>query len=242
MTITHSLEINCDLGEGIPQEEKIYPWIDSASIACGGHFGDTKSIRDSLLLAQKYQVKVGIHPSYPDRENFGRKSLNLSLKQLEDSLLEQIRLFKSVSSELGIEPDHLKFHGALYNDAAKNFLLAENLSGFLKRNLPSLYVLVPPFSEMEKAAKATGLKTKLEIFGDRTYQDNYLLLERDQPKALLTELEDIDLQLSNIFQENALVSSSGKKLTIQADTLCFHGDNPGILEFLPSLRLKYWDK
>jgi 5-oxoprolinase (ATP-hydrolysing) subunit A len=242
MNKPNSLEINCDLGEGIPYEEKIFPWIDAASIACGGHYGDEKSIRHSLLLAKQNAVKVGIHPSYPDRENFGRKSLNIPFDQLEESLLVQIRLFQSISTELGMEADHIKFHGALYNDSAKNNSLAEQLTGFLKRNVPDLCVLVPPLSEMEKVAKSVGLKTKLEVFGDRTYKDNYLLLERDQPKALLTDLEDIEVHISSILKEKTLISSSGKKLPIHANTLCIHGDNPGILNFLPSIRLKFWNK
>lgn len=236
------LEINCDLGEGIANEEFIYPWIDAASIACGGHYGDKESIKNSLLLAKKYQVKVGIHPSYPDRQNFGRHSMEISFQDLEKSLKEQIQLFKSIANELQIEIDHLKFHGALYNDAAKNRELAESLAKFLKNELPISFIFVPPFSEMEKAARANGLKTRLEIFGDRTYQDNYLLLGRNQPKALLTELEDVEKQIQKIEEEGHLISSSGKNLPIEAETLCFHGDNPGILDFLPAIRMKFWSK
>ncbi|TDQ18910.1 UPF0271 protein [Algoriphagus boseongensis] len=234
------LEINCDLGEGIPHEDSIYPWIDAASIACGGHYGDENSIRNSLLLAKKHQVKVGIHPSYPDRQNFGRHSMDISFQDLEKSLKEQIQLFKNIAQELQIEIDHVKFHGALYNDAAKNTGLAECLAKFLKTELPNCVLFVPPFSEMEKAAKANGLKTRLEIFGDRTYQDNYLLLGRNQPKALLTEMEEVEKQIQGILEEGVLISSSGKKLPIQAETLCIHGDNPGILDFLPTLRKKFW--
>lgn len=233
-------EINCDLGEGIPGEPLIYPWIDAASIACGGHFGDASTIRESLTLAKKFGVKVGAHPSYPDRGNFGRISLELPFPKLEQSLLEQIQLFHQICDELQLPVDHLKFHGALYNDAARNPDLAKSLAQMLQANCPGLTVFVPPHSEMEKFASELGLRFRTEVFGDRSYQDNYLLVGRSQPKALLSSLEDVEQQLSGILNEGHLITTSGKALPVYAQTICFHGDNPGILEFLPQLRKKFW--
>ncbi|WP_051287308.1 LamB/YcsF family protein [Algoriphagus mannitolivorans] len=233
-------QINCDLGEGIPQEENIFPWIDAASIACGGHFGNEKTIRNSLKLALKFNVKVGAHPSYPDPDNFGRKSLQLPFEELAETLLAQIGKFSALASEEGIQPDHIKFHGALYNDAAKNNELASDLSKLLLKNFPQIPVFVPPFSEMEIAAIKIGLKTRLEVFGDRTYQDNYLLAPRTEPKALLVNSEDILIQINSVLTEGQLISSTGNKLPIVAETICFHGDNPGIQNFLPLIRKKFW--
>lgn len=233
-------QINCDLGEGIPQEENIFPWIDAASIACGGHFGDEMTIRHSLNLALKFGVKVGAHPSYPDQKNFGRKSMLLPFDDLAMTLLAQIDRFHSLASEAGIKPDHIKFHGALYNDAAKNPDLANKLSALLLEYFPQIPVFVPPFSQMEVAAKKIGLKTRLEVFGDRTYQDNYLLAPRTEPKALMVDSEDILTQISTILTKGQLISCTGEKLPIVADTICFHGDNPGIQNFLPLIRKKFW--
>lgn len=233
-------EINCDLGEGIEHEEQIFPWIDAASIACGGHYGDLNTIQSSLLLAKKFGVKAGIHPSYPDRENFGRKSMDLPFSQLADSLRNQVELFLEVAYSLQIRPDHLKFHGALYNDAAKYPDLSNQLIEMLKSHYPKMTLFVPPFSCMEKAAREAKMKIKLEIFGDRTYQDNFQLLERNQSKALLTQVQEVESQISGIILKNELISSSGHPLTIQADTICLHGDNPGILKFLPAIRRKFW--
>lgn len=233
-------EINCDLGEGIPEEEKIFPWIDAASIACGGHFGDSQTIRNSLILAQKFGVKAGAHPSYPDRKNFGRISLNLPFEELAISILTQIQNFLLVANELEIEPDHIKFHGALYNDAAKNPELAKNLANFMYHNFPEIPVFVPPYSEMERAAQKIGIKTRLEVFGDRQYQNNYLLTPRTEPNSLLVDSKDIIIQTGTILTEGQLISSSGKKLPIDAETICFHGDNPGIQIFLPLIRQKFW--
>lgn len=242
MNSTFIPDINCDLGEGIPDESLIYPWIDSASIACGGHFGNETTIWESLLLAKKFGVKVGPHPSYPDRENFGRNSLVLPFPKLEQALLEQIRLFQKICDELHLSVDHLKFHGALYNDAARNPILAKSLAQMLQANYPGLPVFVPPHSEMEKYASELGLTTRLEVFGDRSYQDNYSLVDRSQPKALLSSPEEVEAQLASILNGGHLISISGKTLPVSAETICFHGDNPGILEFLPLIRKKFWSK
>lgn len=236
------IEINCDLGEGISDEELIYPWIDAASIACGGHYGDEKSILKSMELALKYDVKIGIHPSYPDRENFGRKSLNIPIDELIKSLKIQLDLFLKVAHPLHVKLDHLKFHGALYNDAAKDKNLAEELVSLVHSQLPQIPILVPPFSEMQRAAENSKHPIRLEVFADRTYTDDLKLLDRSQPNSLLTTLPEVENHISPILNQGQLISNSGKKFSIQADTLCIHGDNPGILSFLPKLRQKFWSK
>ena len=240
MAAKNQWEINCDLGEGVAHEAQLFPFIDAASVACGGHYGDENTVYQSLTLAKKFGVKAGIHPSYPDQVNFGRKSMQIPFSELETSLLDQIGLFKKVATGLEIQPDHLKFHGALYNDAAKDRNLASKLAALISEHLPDMVIFVPPFSEMEKAAKNHGLKTRLEIFGDRTYKENYQLLERNQPKALLTDPREVEIQLESILVQHQLISSIGTQLPIHAETICFHGDNPGILEFLPQIRRKFW--
>ena len=234
------IQINCDLGEGIPDEESIFPLIDAASIACGGHFGDESSLRKSLISAKTSGIKVGAHPSYPDFENFGRKSLKIDFETLKKSLLNQINLFLKVAQSLELAMEHIKFHGALYNDAAANPELANSLCEFLKSKFPDTCLFVPPHSQTEKYAKKYGLKTRLEIFGDRAYQDNYQLLPRTKEKALFTKKEEIEKHLKPILEKGLIHSSSGKLLPVKAETLCFHGDNPGLIEFLPSIRKKYW--
>lgn len=234
------VQINSDLGEGIPGEESIFPLIDAASIACGGHFGDESTIRKSLILAKKSSVKVGAHPSYPDFENFGRKSLDIDFDTLKKSILNQIDLFLKVAQTLDLQMDHIKFHGALYNDAAANSELANSLCSFSKNNFPEICLFVPPNSQTEIFARKYSLKTRTEIFGDRAYQDNYQLLPRNQKKALFTNTEEILLHLKSIMEKGIIHSSSGKELPVKAETLCFHGDNPGLKEFLPAIRNMYW--
>lgn len=233
-------EINCDLGEGIPGESKIIPMIDAASIACGGHFGDGDSIRETLKICKSYGKKAGAHPSYPDLENFGRKTLDISIDELLESLLIQIQLFLKVADELDFHIDHIKFHGALYNDAAAKPELAESLTDFLLKYFPSVSIFVPPHSQMEYFAKSKNLKFKLEIFGDRAYEDDFSLVSRAKSGSLLTSSEAIIRHLESVFDREELISISGISLPVKADTVCFHGDNPGLFEFLPIIRNRFW--
>ncbi|WP_035483411.1 LamB/YcsF family protein [Algoriphagus marincola] len=234
-----SLQINIDLGEGVPHEKKLIPYLHAASVACGGHYGDRDSIRETVLACGELEKKVGAHPSYPDRKNFGRKSYRMHRMQLLDTLLEQIHLFQEVIQAQEMDFDHIKFHGALYNDAASQPELANWLSEFLYSEFPEIPVFVPPFSEMERAAKFVGLKTRKELFGDRAYTDQLLLLPRTEKGALLTSFEEIEAHISPMLKESKIHTKSGKEIKLSAETICFHGDNPGILDFLPKIFSKW---
>lgn len=233
-------EINCDLGEGITNEDLILPFIDAASVACGGHIGDEHSIRDTLNRCIDAQKKAGAHPSYPDPQNFGRKSLHISHKNLLESIRKQLDAFLSIAKQLDFSMDHIKFHGALYNDAAKKTDLAEVLCKFIAENHPSVPLFVPPHSTLEKLAITYQIPIKRELFGDRAYTDQYLLLSRNEKNALFTDLAEVQSHLKTIIEEGKIRTVSGKKIPVAADTICFHGDNPGILSFLPIIRQKWW--
>lgn len=235
-----SYTINCDLGEGVPHEAQIIPWIDLASIACGGHYGDQDSLKETLGLVKKFGKKAGAHPSYPDLENFGRKTLEIDPKTLTHSLSDQIGLFVEVAKSVEIEFDHIKFHGALYNDAAENLGLSEVLVDFLKSDFPNIPLLVPPQSELERVAKKFQLPIRLEIFGDRAYLNNYKLVSRKIEYSLFTQVNQVVSHLESIFNSGQIKTFSGEMIPIKANTLCFHGDNPGILEFLPQVRQRFW--
>jgi UPF0271 protein len=235
-----SYTINCDLGEGVPNEALIIPLIDLASVACGGHHGDRNTIRNTLTLVQRFGKKAGAHPSYPDRENFGRKSLQMVPNALEKSLKAQLDLFESVAKEQKLEIDHIKFHGALYNDASENTELATFLVDFLKIEHPNVPLFVPPHSEIERVAKQKDHPVKLEIFGDRAYQNTYKLVSRSQEKSLFSQKIDVISHLKSIFLQQSIKTISGELIPIAADTICFHGDNPGILEFLPAIIDQFW--
>lgn len=237
---TTKLTINCDLGEGVPHEELLFPLIDLASVACGGHYGDRESIKATLRLAKEFGKKAGAHPSYPDRENFGRKSLEIPENELIGSIRDQIRLFLEIAEELEIKADHIKFHGALYNDAAENPDLAKVLIEFLTVEFPQITLFVPPFSETEKFAMKKGLPVVREIFGDRAYDENYKLISRKLEGSLLISSEQVIPNLESIINRQHIQTYSGKMIPVEADTLCFHGDNPGIHDFLPLIRQRFW--
>jgi UPF0271 protein len=233
-------QINCDLGEGVAGEEDIFPFVDVASLACGGHFGTQESLDASLALALKYNKKVGAHPSYPDRENFGRVSIPIPIGELIESIRQQIEWFTKSARAHNLSLDHIKFHGALYNDAAKDLNLAKQLTEFLKENYPETPLLVPPHSKLEKHAQEKGLLIRLEVFADRAYTADYLLSSRSLQGSLLKDIASVEPQVKRLLLEGELLSLEGVQLPIQADTLCFHGDNPGIVDFLPILRKRYW--
>ena len=233
-------QINCDLGEGIPFESLIYPWIDRANLACGGHYGDEATLSASLSLAKEAGVLVGAHPSYPDRENFGRKSLKITFPDLSDSINSQISLFQRMTKEADLEMAHIKFHGALYNDAATNAELADFLTDLVGERYPNVPLFVPPYSEIEKLARHKKLAFIREIFGDRSYENNYGLSPRSDPDSLLTRLDQVERHLQAILENDQITSSTGIPLPVTAETICFHGDNPGLMDFLPQIRKKYW--
>ncbi|MFN3996297.1 LamB/YcsF family protein [Algoriphagus sp.] len=233
--------INCDLGEGISGEEFILPFIDVASVACGGHFGNQESIRNTLALVKKFRKKAGAHPSYPDQENFGRKSLPIEPQKLIESLEDQIKLFLKVSEEEKFPIDHIKFHGALYNDAAENVMIASLLVNFLKLEFGKIPLFVPPHSEIEKAAIKVGLPIRLEIFGDRAYTENYKLVSRSVENSLFNQKNQVISHLESIMNQGNIKLISGEFIPIHAETICFHGDNPGIVEILPFVRDRFWN-
>lgn len=233
-------QINCDLGEGIATEDAIFPFLDVASLACGGHFGNIDTLKASMALARRFDKKVGAHPSYPDQANFGRISRQLPAVTLLASLTEQITLFVQAAKESKLPMDHIKFHGALYNDAAKDSAMAGLLTDFLLANYPGIPLLVPPKSEMELQAMAKNLPIRREVFADRGYLENYQLAPRGMAGALLSSKATVEQQVCRILQDRELETVTGVHLSITADSLCFHGDNPGIAEFLPYLRKTYW--
>ncbi|SEG44502.1 LamB/YcsF family protein [Algoriphagus boritolerans] len=232
--------LNCDLGEGIPDESSIIPWVDLASVACGGHFGDETTIRETLRLVKRFGKKAGAHPSYPDRLHFGRRSLEIQPQDLIRSLSDQLALFLEIANEEKVGLDHIKFHGALHNDTAENRDLALLLVKAIKEEFPQTPLFVPPKSEIEQVALELNHPIKREVFGDRAYQTNYKLVSRTLENSLFTQCKQVISHLESIIEKGQIQTSSGERIPVEADTICIHGDNPGILGFLPTVRKQFW--
>lgn len=225
------IDINCDVGEGIGNEADLFPMISSCNIACGGHAGNKESIRQSIELALKFNVSVGAHPSYPDRENFGRDTISISDADLIKSIRNQIKLFMTECNEMGATLHHIKPHGALYNDIAKNEHLA---NVFLTAISPfkNVILYVPYGSVIEAIAKANNFKIMKEAFADRNYNNDLSLVSRKQDNAVIANGKDVLEHMVLMCNENKVRTVNGEKIPIQADTFCVHGDTPTAFQIL----------
>lgn len=225
------MDINCDLGEGLLNDASLMPFLHSCNIACGGHAGDEKSIRETILLAVKHRVKIGAHPSYPDRPNFGRKVIDIPLEQLKISILNQLALFDTCAKACQTPIHHIKAHGALYNESAKNPALASLFLSLVQAHYPGITLYVPPHSIIASMAQKAGIPIMLEVFGDRNYESDYSLVARTHPQALITNVKEAKPHIELLMQ-GSLQTIDGKILPLKGDTLCIHGDNPGALSIL----------
>jgi UPF0271 protein len=231
-----SLDINCDLGEGLENDALLMPLIQSCNIACGGHAGDEQSMKNTINLAKKFNVKAGAHPSYPDRENFGRKVMEISMPSLKRSLKQQIFSFFQISKAEDYPMHHIKPHGALYNELAKNPKLAEMLVDLILSDFPNTILYCPPQSVIEKIAKQYGISVMLEVFADRNYHADYSLVQRNHPQAVITDPAFVLAHVENMLINKKIKTLEGIQISIKADTFCVHGDNPNALEILNNLR------
>ncbi len=228
------IDLNCDLGEWKSAEsrindQKIMPFITSCNIACGGHIGDVESIRTTIQLALEHQVAIGLHPSYPDKEHFGRKVLDIKPTDLKNSLVEQIQFFKEHADELNAEIHHVKPHGALYNFAAKDESTAQTiLDALIESNLMvPIYTL--PIGVLKEMAEEQGFKCVNEVFADRAYEDTLELRSRTKPGAVLNEIEEVQEHIHRMILEGTVKTYSGKVLPISAETMCLHSDTAGAI-------------
>lgn len=218
-------EINSDLGELSGNDEALMPHLDACSIACGGHAGDENSMRDTVRLAKKYRVKVGAHPAFPDRKNFGRQVMDISAEELENSLLTQIRYIETICKEEGVPLDHIKPHGALYNLAAKEENTAKIVARVAKQ-FPGLTLYTPWKSVLAELAKKETVPVKFEGFADRKYAKDRSLVSRSNANAIITDPNTAAEQVYIILTESKLITNDWSIVPMKAQTFCVHGDNP----------------
>ena len=218
------IDINCDMGEGIGNDEAIMPFVTSANIACGYHAGDEQTIRSTIILAKNYGVNAGAHPSFPDKENFGRTEMQFLPQDIYHLVMQQLKLFKTIADECGVKFHHVKPHGALYNMAAREQVLADAFVLAVKDFSGHLMVYGLSNSFLISEAKRLGLPTKSETFADRTYQDDGTLTPRSLPDAVIEDEEKAVKQVLQMVQDKRVRTVSGKEISIMAETICIHGD------------------
>ena len=229
------IDINCDVGEGIANEHLIMPYISSCNIACGGHFGDVKSIDKTIELAINNNVKIGVHPSFPDKENFGRKLMQISDVDLKNSIQSQLNLFIERLSLLDGKLHHIKPHGALYNLISVDEKAAIHFVEIIQKYIKNIFLYVPYNSVIERVALKNNVKIKYEVFADRNYNNDLTLVSRTNKNALLVDEKDVLNHVLNMIKNDKVITISGLEKEIKADTFCVHSDTENALEIVKYL-------
>lgn len=231
-----SIDFNCDIGEGCGDDAAIIPLISSASIACGGHAGDDDSMRRTLQLCRAQGVAVGAHPSYPDREHFGRHALRLPADEIAAFVHAQIERLAAIAREEGMRLSHVKPHGALYNRAADDEAVADAIAATVAAFDRDLCLFGLSGSALTRAGERHGLRVAHEVFAERGYDARGRLLPRGTPGAVLETVAESIAQVRALVLEGRAPLADGGHIALRADTLCLHGDRPDAAAFARALR------
>lgn len=236
------LLINCDMGESfgiwqMGEDDEVMPWIDMANIACGFHASDPNIMSQTIQLAKKHNVKIGAHPSYYDIQGFGRRSIAHSEKEITHLMLYQIGALKALAALHEAKIEYVKPHGALYNDMMRSPIIFKAVAKAAQIYSLPLVILSTSENELHlDMADTYNVPLLFEAFADRTYLDNGQLSPRDHPKAILHNSDDIFYQVMQIAKYGSVTTVSGQQLSIQADTICIHGDNPHSIASVRKIR------
>ena len=232
----YSIDINSDVGEGIGNEAQLLPLLSSCNIACGGHAGDDKTIQRTIQLAIENNVKIGAHPGYPDKENFGRTILDITPTALRETLTEQIQTVKNLAERQHKKLHHVKAHGALYNLAAVHSKTARLIIEVVKEIDDQLILYVPYQSVIQEEAKGQ-LQTIVEGFADRNYNSDYTLVNRTVPNAVIHDSSAVLEHIIPMIKQQQLTTIDTRVLPFQIGTLCVHGDTPTAFNILKEIHL-----
>ena len=228
----NTIAINCDVGEGVSNEHLLMPYISSCNIACGGHYGDVKTMDNTIAIAIENNVLIGAHPSFPDKENFGRKILKMTPEALQKSIESQLQLFKSRLDLVGAKMNHIKPHGALYNLITVDVATAKIFLKAIDKYAKSVFLYVPYNSVIARLAIEKNIRVVYEVFADRNYNSDLSLVSRNQENALITDAVAILKHVVHMYQHQEVIAISGEKKPIIADTFCVHGDQEKALSIL----------
>ncbi|UJB20942.1 MULTISPECIES: 5-oxoprolinase subunit PxpA [Lysobacter] len=230
------IDFNCDIGEGCGDDAAIVPYVSSANIACGGHAGDEATMRATLRLCRQHGVATGAHPGYDDPEHFGRRTLPLSRDEIAMLMLSQLARLASIADDEGVRLTHVKPHGALYNLAADDRIVAQAIVGAVAAFDPHLIVYGLAQSQLTDAAEQAGLRAAHEVFAERGYAANGRLLPRGQPGAVIESLDASIRQVRDLVLRGEVEVAGGGRIALRADTLCLHGDRDDAAAFARAVR------
>lgn len=236
-----TIDINADLGEGAGYDKGLMPLVSSCNIACGGHYGEEESMQTAVRLAQRHKVKIGAHPSFPDRDHFGRRFMTMTKGELTRAIIEQLLIFYAICEGEEAKVHHVKLHGALYHASAQDAATADAVIQALEATSlrPKLYV---PFGSVLHRKAENLFPLEFEAFIDRRYQGDLSLVPRTSEEALITDPKIAWKQLFSMKMNGFVESITSEEIPIIATTYCIHGDNLNavpLLKFIHSQLLKH---
>ena len=231
------VDLNVDLAEGCGNDEELLHLVSSANIACGLHAGNYNEMRKAILWAKQNQVRIGAHPGFPDRENFGRTVMNLPDEELKACLLYQLGAVKALCDAESVAMSYVKPHGALYNQAAKDPALARLIAKTIKEFDPQLALMGLSGSLMLIVAQEEGIDIISEVFADRHYLADGSLVPRTREDALVENDDEAISQVLQMVLEGTVPTVDGGNVSIQADSICLHGDGVHAIDFAEKIRI-----
>ncbi len=235
------VDLNCDLGESfgnykIGNDENIIPVITSANIACGFHAGDAQVMKNTVQLSQENNIGIGAHPGLPDLQGFGRRNMDLSPQEIYDIVVYQLGAINGFCTIHNAKLNHVKPHGALYQMGARDEEIAHAIAQAVHDFDPSLIFVGLSNTLLISKAQEIGLQTASEVFADRRYEANGQLVSRKESDALITDTEEAISQVVSMVKNQQVTAKNGEKISIQADTICVHGDGAHAFEFVSQIR------
>ena len=234
-TAIHRIDFNCDLGEGCADDAAIAPWISSASLACGAHAGDADTLRMAVALCRDHGVAIGAHPSFVDRDGFGRREQALAPGEVRTLVAGQVATVRDACAAAGAALRHVKPHGALYNLAARDPATAAAVADGVRDVDPALRLYALAGSALVDAGATAGLRVVQEAFAERRYEADGRLSPRDLPGASIDDLDAALAQLDALLRTGGVTARTGETVAIRADSLCLHGDRAGAATFARGL-------
>jgi 5-oxoprolinase (ATP-hydrolysing) subunit A len=240
------VDLNADVGESfgawtLGHDAALFMHITSANVACGFHAGDPGVMRATVELAREHGVAVGAHPGFPDLSGFGRRDMHMSPREVEDLVVYQIGALAGVAAAQGVRLQHVKAHGALYNMAVTDLVLADAIAAATAAIDRDLVLLGLPGSQLLRAGERAGLRTASEVFADRAYRSDGTLVPRTQPGAVIHDEEAVVRRVIAMVRDGTVTADDGTQVPLRADTICVHGDTPGAAQLAGRIRAALQD-